>query len=222
MSRPRPRRTPPRTSARRSVSSGTELVFIGLTGGIGAGKSEALRACERLGAAVLSTDAVVHDLLGTDELRHLLSERWGERVLADGDVDRGAVAEIVFERPQELSWLESVLFPRVGERVAAWRAELEQSETPPELAVVEVPLLFEAGIEEIFDATVAIVSDEETRARRAGDRDHRGVGGRQARQLRPEEKARRADYVVHNDGTLEDLERQMEEVLAAMSGSAAR
>jgi dephospho-CoA kinase len=200
------------------------LVFIGLTGGIGTGKSEALRACERLGAAVLSTDAVVHELLGTDELRRLLSERWGERVLADGDVDvdRGAVAEIVFERPQELSWLESVLFPRVGERVASWRAGLERLEQGPELAVVEVPLLFEAGIEDIFDATVAIVSDEETRARRTGERDHRGIGGRQARQLSSEEKARRADYVVHNDGTLEDLERRMKEVLEAMSGSAAR
>jgi dephospho-CoA kinase len=198
------------------------LVFIGLTGGIGAGKSEALRASERLGAAVLSTDAVVHELLGTDELRRLLSERWGERVLANGDVDRAAVAEIVFERPQELTWLESVLFPRVGERVASWRAGLERLEQGPELAVVEVPLLFEAGIEDIFDATVAIVSDEENRARRAGERDHRGSVGRQNRQLSPEEKARRADYVVHNDGTLEDLERKMKEVLEAMSESAAR
>jgi dephospho-CoA kinase len=197
------------------------LVFIGLTGGIGTGKSEALRASERLGAAVLSTDAVVHELLGTDELRRLLCERWGERVLAGGDVDRSAVAEIVFERPEELTWLESVLFPRVGERVEEWRAALERSEQGPKLAVVEVPLLFEAGIEGIFDATVAIVSDEEIRARRAGERDQRGIGGRQARQLSPKEKARRADYVVHNDGSLEDLEREMKQVLAAMSESAA-
>jgi dephospho-CoA kinase len=198
------------------------LVFVGLTGGIGSGKSEALRASERLGAAVMSTDAVVHELLGTEELCRLLTERWGERVLADGDLDRAAVAEIVFERPEELTWLESVLFPRVGERVAAWRAGLERSEHAPELAVVEVPLLFEAGIEGIFDATVAIVSDEETRAGRAAGRDHRRIGGRQARQLSPEEKARRADYVVQNDGTLEDLERGMKEVLEIVSGSATR
>jgi dephospho-CoA kinase len=198
------------------------VVFIGLTGGIGTGKSEALHAFERLGAAVLSTDDVVHELLGTDELRRLLGERWGERVLIDGDVDRRAVAEIVFERPQELTWLESVVFPRVGERVASWRAGLERSERLPQFAVVEVPLLFEAGIEDIFDATIAVVADEETRARRAGERDHRGIAGRQARQLSPEEKARRADYVVHNDGTLEDLEREIKQVLEAMSGSAAR
>jgi dephospho-CoA kinase len=198
------------------------LIFVGLTGGIGGGKSEALLASERLGAAVLSTDAVVHELLGTDELRRLLAERWGKRVLAAGELDRGAVAEIVFEQPRELSWLESVLFPRVGERVAAWRASLERSEPVPEVAVVEVPLLFEAGIEDLFDATVAIVSDEETRARRAGERDQRAIGGRQARQLSQEEKARRADYVVDNDGTLEDLEREMKNVIEAMSGSAAR
>jgi dephospho-CoA kinase len=143
-------------------------------------------------------------------------------VLTDGDVDRGAVAEIVFERPQELAWLESVLFPRVGERVASWRAGLEGSERLPQFAVVEVPLLFEAGIEGIFDATIAVVADEETRAGRTGERDHRGIAGRQARQLSSEEKARRADYVVHNDGTLEDLEREIKEVLEAMSGSAAR
>jgi dephospho-CoA kinase len=196
------------------------LVFVGLTGGIGSGKSEALRASERLGAAVLSTDAVVHELLGTDELRRLLRDRWGERVLADGDVDRPAVAEIVFERPEELGWLESVLFPRVGERVAAWRGGLERSHEKPELAVVEVPLLFEAGIEGMFDATVAVVADEETCAKRAGERDHRGVVGRQARQLSPDQKARRADYVVHNDDSLEDLESRMREVLDAIKRAA--
>jgi dephospho-CoA kinase len=87
---------------------------------------------------------------------------------------------------------------------------------------VEVPLLFEAGIEGIFDATVAVVADEQTRARRAGSRDHRGLGGRQTRQLSQEEKARRADQVVHNDGTLEDLERGMGQALEAVREAAAR
>lgn len=88
------------------------MLFIGLTGGIGAGKSEALAASERLGAAVLSTDVVVHELLGSDQLKDTLSERWGERVLTEtGEVDRATVAEIVFESPEELRWLESVLFP---------------------------------------------------------------------------------------------------------------
>jgi dephospho-CoA kinase len=198
------------------------LLFIGLTGGLGAGKSEALAAAQRLGAATLSTDAVVHELLGTPEVRDLLAERWGPRVLADGEVDRGAVAEIVFERPDELGWLETVLFPRVGERMMQWRTELERAVPPPPVAVVEVPLLFEAGIEGIFDATLAVIADEEKRAHRAGERDHRGLGGRQARQLDQDEKAQRADYVIRNEGTLEELEQEMRRALEESGQKASR
>ncbi len=153
------------------------MLFVGLTGGLGSGKSEALAACERLGAATLSSDAVVHELLGTDEVRNLLRERWGDQVVAGDEVDRAAVAAIVFERPEELTWLEGELFPRVGLRTAAWRAELERRDPPPEVAVVEVPLLFEAGREGFFDATIAVVSDETLREERAAARGHEGVAG---------------------------------------------
>jgi dephospho-CoA kinase len=189
------------------------VLFVGLTGGIGSGKSEALAALGRLGVPTLSTDAVVHELLGTDEVRRLLHERWGDRVLADGEVDRAAVATIVFDRPEELSWLESTLFPRVGERMMAWRTGLESGH---DVAVVEVPLLFEAGIEGAFDATVAVVADERARAGRAAARGHEGLEGRGSRQLSQEEKARRADYVIRNDGTIPDLEAAVAEVLAEL------
>jgi dephospho-CoA kinase len=190
------------------------LIFVGLTGGIGSGKSEALAACRRLGAAVLSSDEVVHELLGTDEVRDLLAERWGRT-----DLSREEIAEIVFERPDELAWLEGVLFPRVGQRMAAWRVGLESEAAGPEIAVVEVPLLFEAGVGGVFDATVAVVADEETRAERAGARDHRALEGREARQLSQEEKATRADYVVQNDGTLEELEGAMARLLKRLKAS---
>jgi dephospho-CoA kinase len=189
------------------------LLFVGLTGGLGSGKSEALAACERLGAATLSSDAVVHDLLGTKEMHDLLRERWGDRVVAEDEVDRAAVASIVFERPQELAWLESELFPRVGLRTAAWRAELERRDPPPEIAVVEVPLLFEAGREGFFDATIAVVTDEALREERAAARGHEGVTGREGRQLTQEEKAARADFVVRNDGSLAELEATVGAVL---------
>jgi dephospho-CoA kinase len=196
------------------------LLFVGLTGGIGSGKSEALAAFERLGAAVLSSDAVVHDLLGSQEVRELVSERWGHEVIVDGQVDREAVAEIVFAQPDELSWLEGVLFPRVGERIAAWRADLEQVTDGPEVAVVEVPLLFEAGIEDVFDTTVAVVAGESEHRRRADERGHRGIEGRLARQLSQEEKASRADHVVRNDGTLADLESEIRELLEKLKAGA--
>jgi dephospho-CoA kinase len=191
------------------------VLFVGLTGGIGSGKSEALAAFERLGVPTLSTDAIVHELLGTDEVRGLLRERWGDRVLADGEVDRGAVATIVFERPDELSWLEGTLFPRVGERMMAWRTGLEGDH---DVAVVEVPLLFEAGIEGAFDLTVAVVADEGLRDERAQARGHQGLEGRSGRQLSQDEKARRADFVLRNDGTIQDLEGAVGEVLAGLRG----
>ena len=182
------------------------MLFVGLTGGLGSGKSEALAACERLGAATLSSDAVVHELLGTPEVRDLLKDRWGDRVLSGTEVDRGAVASIVFDNPDELAWLEGSLFPRVGARIAAWRAGLEQRVSAPPVAVVEIPLLFEAGIEGVFDVTLAVVADEAIRAERAAARDHEALEGRTGRQLTQDEKAARADYVIRNDGSLEDLE----------------
>jgi dephospho-CoA kinase len=195
------------------------MLFVGLTGGIGSGKSEALAAFTRLGVPTLSTDAVVHDLLVAPDVRDLLHGRWGDRVLADGEVDRAAVATIVFDRPEELAWLESTLFPRVGERMVAWRTGLEGQH---DVAVVEVPLLFEAGIEGAFDATVAVLADEALREERAGARGHEGVEGRTGRQLSQDEKAERADHVIRNDGTISDLEAAVVAVLAELRGRVER
>ncbi len=190
--------------------------FLGLTGGIAAGKSEALAALERLGAATLSTDDVVHELLGTAELRALLVERLGEAVAPDGEIDRAAVAEAVFGRPDDREWLESVLWPRVGRRVAEWRGEVAERQPRPAAAVVEVPLLFEAGMEGFFDATIAVVAGDDVSRRRAGERGHAGLESRTERQLGQEEKAARADHVVENDGDLADLERRLARVLATI------
>src|SRR5437763_8844092 len=110
------RRLPPRPTS-PSTRALSKPPFIGLTGGVGAGKSEALAALERLGAATLSTDAVVHELLDSDEVRGELVSRFGDQVAPDGRIDRAAVATLVFDRRDERRWLEGVLWPRVGERV---------------------------------------------------------------------------------------------------------
>ncbi len=187
--------------------------FVGLTGGIGAGKSEALAALERLGAATLSTDAVVHDLLEGDEMRKLLVERFGDRVAPNGQIDRNAVASVVFEDPDERKWLEGVLWPRVGERVMSWREEVGRREPPPRAAVVEVPLLFEAGMEGVFDHTIAVIADEDLRAERAGARGHAGLESRTSRQLSQQEKAGKAEFVVENDADLRALQGKLSAVL---------
>jgi dephospho-CoA kinase len=191
--------------------------FVGLTGGIAAGKSEALSAFERLGAATLSTDAVTHELLRSAEVRDLLVERFGDAIAPGGEVDRSAVAEAVFGDEEQRAWLEGELWPRVGRRVLEWRQELERQDPPPVAAVVEVPLLFEAGMEDGFDTTIAVVADEPVREERAGGRGHLGVESRTARQLSQDEKAARADVVVHNEGSIEDLERELSRVLATMA-----
>jgi dephospho-CoA kinase len=177
--------------------------FIGLSGAIASGKSEALAALGRLGAATLSTDAVAHELLDEPATLERLVERWGPEVGPEGRVDRERVAAIVFNDPAELRWMESVVHPLVGERVVAWRAELGAGH---DLAVVEVPLLFEAGMESFFDATLVVVAGDERRAEWAKARGTGEVGGRSGRQLTESEKAARATFVVANDGTLDDLE----------------
>ena len=188
--------------------------FVGLTGGLGSGKSTALAALERLGAATLSTDAVVHELYASDEVLGAVRERWGDDVIAaDGTADRAAIARHVFAAPAEREWLEGLLWPRVGQRVWAFRVEQEAADPPPKAAVVETPLLFEAGMDGIYDATIAVVADEEVRAERAAARGHEAVDERAARQLSQAEKAERASFAVENDGTIRDLEYKLSAVL---------
>lgn len=183
---------------------------IGLTGGIAAGKSEALKAFGRLGAATLSSDAVVHELLESDELREKLVERWGPDVAPGGEIERAKIGEIVFADPEQLTWLESQIHPLVQRRTAEWLLGLP-AET--EVAVVEVPLLFEVGGERPFDTTVAVVTADELRRERAATRGHALVDERDARQLSQDEKAERAEHVVANDGSVEDLERALSALL---------
>jgi dephospho-CoA kinase len=186
--------------------------FVGLTGGLGAGKSEALRLLGELGAATLSTDAVVHELLQTDEMRDEIVVRLGPDVLRDGALDRSAIAARVFGDDDARAWLEGVLWPRVGERVAAWRAGVGDER----VAVVEVPLLFEAGMEKVFDRTIAVVADEAVRERRAAARGHASVAEREGRQLPQSEKAEKADYTVRNDGSLAELRDSLSHLLATL------
>jgi dephospho-CoA kinase len=192
--------------------------FVGLTGGLGAGKSEALRMLGELGAATLSTDAVVHELLAEPEMRDLVSARLGDGVVSDGRLDRSAIAERVFGDDEARSWLEAQLWPRVGERVAAWRNGLESADPPPRAAVVEVPLLFESGMDGVFDRTIAVVADEGLRSSRAGARGHTAVEERTGRQLSQEQKAQKADLTVRNDGSLEELRETLSRVLGKLEG----
>jgi dephospho-CoA kinase len=193
--------------------------FVALTGGIGAGKSEALAALGRLGAATLSADAVVHALYEEPEVRDAVVARWGAEVAPDGAVDRAAVARRAFATPEDRAWLEGFIWPRVRARTAAWRTAQALRRPAPSALVVEVPLLFESDGAGLYDATIAVVADEAVRAQRAAARGHAAVDERTARQLSQAEKAARATFVVANSGTREALEQELSDVLAKLCGA---
>jgi dephospho-CoA kinase len=190
-------------------------VAVAVTGGIGAGKSEALEAFGRHGAAVISSDEIVHRLLRQDvEVKNALLGRWGKRVLeADGEIDRARVGEIVFADRGELRWLEELLHPRVVAEYLRWREELARLPEPPRVCVTEVPLLYEVGGDAHFDAVVVVTASAQVRV----SRHIRPMHDREQRLLPDEEKAARADFVYVNDGTLAELDAFVSDVMTNLS-----
>jgi dephospho-CoA kinase len=154
---------------------------------------------------------VVHEIYADPQVRDLVVERWGPEVAPGGVVDRSVVARHAFASEEERTWLEQLIWPRVGERVMQARAQARG------VLVVEVPLLFESGLDRGYDATVAIIAPEEARRARAASRGHEAVDERTSRQLSQEEKAARATYVVSNDGTLDELEAKLSAVLEKLT-----
>jgi dephospho-CoA kinase len=180
----------------------TRPVAVAITGGIGAGKSEALAAFARQGAATLSADEVVHELIAADpEVRRALQSRFGT-------TDRGAIGKVVFGDPAQLAWLEELLHPRVRARTDAWLAEVEAP-----LAAVEIPLLFETHGEDRFDRVVVVTAPAEVRRARSSA----AGGNREARLIPDAEKVARADYVFENSGSVDELEQFVRRVVADLT-----
>jgi dephospho-CoA kinase len=180
-------------------------VAVAITGGIGAGKTAALEAFERHGAATVSSDEIVHELLRTDpEVRAALIERFGPEILdTDDEIDRSKIAERVFADPEALQFLEALLHPRVAAEYLRWREWLGTLPEAPEVCVTEVPLLYEVGSEERFDKVVLVTAPLGLRkARKAFETEPR------EQRLQPDrDKAKKADFVYVNDGSLDDLDR---------------
>jgi dephospho-CoA kinase len=148
----------------------------------------------------------VHELYDDPDVKAALEERFGTS-------DRRSISEQAVGDRDALVWLEGLLHPRVLERTEAWRDELSRLPEPPALAVNEVPLLFEAGAEERFGAVVVITAPRELRAERAGDR----LDEREQRLIPDEEKVRRADFSYVNDGSLDDLDAFVADVVRRLS-----
>ncbi len=192
-------------------------VAVAITGGIGAGKSEALYAFQKAGAATVSSDEIVHNLLAQPPVRDAIVAELGESVLGeDGDIDRGRVAEIVFVDREKLEFLESLLHPLVVAEYLRWREQLAELPNPPAVCVTEVPLLYETGGDRRFDKVVVITAPpklrEQRRRVRRDDRDERLLPDR--------EKVERADYAYVNKGTLEELDQWVARVMAELEKAA--
>ena len=179
---------------------------LGLTGGIGSGKSTALAYLHEFGAAVASSDDIVHGLYAEPDVVDAVVARYGEDMRDDGGIDRPALAAVVFRDEAELRWLEDLLYPRVRQAIEAWAAAQLKVRPRPALLAVEVPLLFESHMEGLFDDVMLITAPSDTRRRRVvaklTDSD---FARRLAQQMPEEEKIGRSRFVYHNTGSRKDL-----------------
>ena len=184
---------------------------IGLTGGIGCGKSTALQFFREAGAAVLETDAVVRHLLETDrELIEAIGAAFGEGVInAQGRVDRAALAATVFHNSEATALLESIVHPRVRHH---WMHALRENHA---VLIVEIPLLFEKDLQGHFTKTICVGSEPEIQRQRllARGMSESQIQYRKDRQLGLDEKLRRADIILHNNGSRDHLKAQVEWVM---------
>ena len=178
-------------------------IAVAITGGIGAGKSEALRAFARHGAATVSSDEIVHHLLRRADVRDAVIERMGNGIVGpDGEIDRGALADVVFNDREALAWLEETLHPLVATEYLQWREQLAALPDAPAVCVTEVPLLYETGGDARFDKVVVITAPSKLRRARS----EVATDDRESRLLHDREKIARADYSYTNVGSLEELD----------------
>jgi dephospho-CoA kinase len=188
---------------------------VAITGGIGAGKSTALDAFRRHGAATVSSDEIVHHLLATDpEVKRALVERLGDGILGEDDApDRERIAFRVFRDREALDFLEKLLHPLVSREYMSWREQLAKLPNPPQVCVTEVPLLYEVGAEKRFDKVVVVTAPAKLREARRGGR----ADERESRLMPDKEKAKRADFTYVNTGTPEQLDAWVAEVMADLT-----
>lgn len=193
----------------------TKTILVALTGGIGSGKTTALHMFAARGAAVLDADKVVHEILGRPEVGREVAACLGIEDLKPGYEGRQQIANVVFADQEKLFGLEETIFPLVRREIERWKSSDEARGHP--LAIVEAPMVFEAAMEDLFDAIVLVTAPEEVR----GDRHARIVGQadferRSRRQLPEEEKEKRSDFVYSNTGSPDELDEFVCETIAAL------
>jgi len=189
-------------------------IAVAITGGIGAGKSEALKAFARHGAATVSSDEIVHHLLLRDDVKGAIVQRMGNGILApSGEIDRGALGTVVFNDREALTWLEELLHPLVSAEYLQWREALAGLPDAPKVCVTEVPLLYETGGDARFDKVVVITAPTKLRRMRSD----LATEERESRLIDDKEKVARADFSYRNIGTPEELDAFVASVMRSLA-----
>jgi dephospho-CoA kinase len=195
-----------------------QIPRLGLTGGIGSGKSTALAYLHELGAAVISSDDIVHGLYSSADVVDRIRGHFGDAVVdGAGGVSRPALAGIVFADEAELRWLEDLLHPFVRAAVAEWSATQEKARPRPSLVVVEVPLLFETGFADSFDYIMLITAPDDVRRRRLiAKLTDSEFSQRLAQQMSEREKIARSDFVFDNTSGRKELKEFVGQTVASI------
>jgi len=194
------------------------MLRVGLTGGVACGKSTIAAMMVRRGAHYLQADGLAHQLYEPGAVTYdEVVRRFGHEILnEDGTINRTRLANVVF--PDRIGELNAVLHPEVVRRQNSWMSEVERHD-PQGIAVVEAALLIEAGANKDFDKVIVVTCDFERKVEHFAQRTNAPLDAarfeverRSAAQFTDEEKARHADYVIENSGSVEDAERQVEKI----------
>ena len=195
---------------------------VALTGGIATGKSHVRKEFAALGVPTIDADVLAREAVSPGSAGlHAVTARFGRDVLdAEGNLDRRRLGEIVFANEEARRDLEAIIHPVVQTAIDRWFASLDS--TRHHFAIADIPLLFETGREREFDAVIVTACEPDTQVRRIVSRD--GISDAEARQriaaqLPIEEKVRRADYVIHTDGSVGDTNARVREIHRLLDGT---
>lgn len=193
------------------------MITVGLTGNIGSGKSSVARLLKQLGAEVIDADALARQATSETAVLKQIETAFGPAVIKDGQLDRPAMAQIVFSDPAKRQTLNSIIHPWVRREAARLAASCRAAGAS--VLVQDIPLLFESGLQADFDSVVVVTAPLDLRVQRVMQRSGLAaeeVRRRDAAQLPLEEKAARADFTVDNSGSEEDLLEQVKKLWAEL------
>jgi dephospho-CoA kinase len=189
------------------------MLKVGLTGSIGTGKSTVSKIFERLGAYVIDADKVVHRLLKRKDIKDKIRKEFGDVFTEEGEIDRKKLAKIVFTDAEKKKKLEGILHPEVFKEIQKFFEEVEKKD-PDAVAVAEIPLLIETGNYKNYDTVIVVYAPEQIQIERLIKK---GMSKDEAikrikSQLPIDEKVKYADFVIYNTGSVEQLEKEVENV----------